>query len=260
MAFKGAIKRVFPERLKRTLLGALANWRRGELEWVLGPLQYNRDGLATRHSCDFMRDEAFMSAYARGKATGSWKADDIHYRAYVACWAASRGIQLEGDFVECGVNKGGSALTVIAYVGLERHPKTFYLLDTFCGLDEDHILEEEKQRGIHGGRYEECHEAVKLTFSEFKNVRIIKGTVPETLPEVKTKKVAYLHIDMNCAAPEIAAAEFFWDKLVPGAAMVIDDYGWTGHEVQKREFDRFAYRKGQPILALPTGQGLLIKL
>jgi hypothetical protein len=64
---------------------------------------------------------------------------------------------------------------------------------------------------------------------------------------------------MNCAAPEIAAAEYFWDKLVPGAVIVLDDYGWKIHYEQKEKFDRFAARKGVRVLALPTGQGLIFK-
>ena len=64
---------------------------------------------------------------------------------------------------------------------------------------------------------------------------------------------------MNIAYPEVAAIEFFWDKLVPGALVVLDDYGWTNNIEQKRAMDAFAAKKGVMILTMPTGQGLLIK-
>ena len=64
---------------------------------------------------------------------------------------------------------------------------------------------------------------------------------------------------MNAAGPEIAAANFFWDKLVPGAMVILDDYAYVGYEVQKRAFDQFSKEKNVPILSLPTGQGLFIK-
>ncbi len=83
--------------------------------------------------------------------------------------------------------------------------------------------------------------------------------IPDTLPQVKAEKVCYLLIDMNCAAPEIAAAEYFWDKLVSGAAIILDDYGWDGHIVQKQAMDEFARRKGVSVLQLPTAQGLILK-
>jgi len=43
------------------------------------------------------------------------------------------------------------------------------------------------------------------------------------------------------------------------AAVLLDDYGHSGHEEQKRAFDGFALSKDVKILTLPTGQGLIIK-
>ena len=155
-------------------------------------------------------------------------------------------------------------MAVMHYTNFKTLQKKFYLLDTFCGLSEKYISEEEKKLGI-GERYygkdyyQEGYDTVKETFKEFKNVEIIRGTVPDTLPLVKAEKVCYLSIDMNCAAPEIAAGEFFWDKLVTGAVIVLDDYGWNKHIVQKRAWDDFASRKGVQVLSLPTGQGLIFK-
>ena len=64
---------------------------------------------------------------------------------------------------------------------------------------------------------------------------------------------------MNSAAPEIAAATFFWDRLVPGAFVLLDDYAYRGFHSQKVAMDTFAAEKGVEICSLPTGQGLLIK-
>lgn len=226
---------------------------------LYGKATYNQDGLATAHNADFMREPRFASAYEAGKATGSWTFGDLHWRAYVVCWAAERGATLAGDFVECGVNRGGYALTVINYVNFENLPKKFYLLDTFEGLVERCISPEEKARGVRVGEYEPCYDAVVRTFSPYANVEIIKGAVPDTLPLVKTDQIAFLSIDMNIRDPEIAAAEYFWDTLVSGAVMVLDDYGWRKHLEQKLAFDEFARKRGAQVLALPTGQGLVFK-
>ena len=59
--------------------------------------------------------------------------------------------------------------------------------------------------------------------------------------------------------PEIAAAHFFWDKIVPGGVVILDDYGFKGHEEQKAAFNEFAKQKNVPILQLPTGQGIIFK-
>lgn len=226
---------------------------------LYGKVTYNEDGLATTHNADFLTDGRFAEAYAAGKSTGSWTFGDLHWRAYIVCWAAERGASLEGDFVECGVNRGGYSLSVIHYVGFEKLDKTFFLLDTYEGLVERLISPEEKARGVRTGEYEPCYEAVVKTFSPYENVKIVRGPVPDTLPEVTAEKIAFLSLDMNTRDPEIAAAECFWDRLVSGAAIVLDDYGWRKHYEQKRAFDAFAKERGVAVLALPTGQGLILK-
>lgn len=226
---------------------------------VAGPLRYNQDGLATTHNADFMHEACFSRAYGLGKALRPYESDPA-WRAYVCCWAASVTKRLNGDFVECGVNRGSFSRMVMEYIDFRSLIKNFWLMDTFSGLPEERISSEEKLCGIHQYKYAECYDEVVRTFSGFSNVRIIRGPIPETLEQVYAKSVCYLHIDMNCVLPEIAAAEFFWDKLVSGAVVVLDDYGWAKHINQKRAFDAFAKSKNVEILSLPTGQGLIVKL
>ncbi len=132
-------------------------------------------------------------------------------------------------------------------------------MDTYEGLSDAYLTAREREMGKTGGGYEPCYEQVKRTFATFDNVEIVKGTIPDILPQVAAEKVAYLSIDMNCVIPEIAAAEYFWDRLVPGAVMLLDDYGHKGHEEQKTAFDDFSKRHGVQVLTLPTGQGIVFK-
>lgn len=237
------------------------------LQLVQGPLTYNQDGLATRHNSDFMKDPLFIESYRRGQATckgsGSfYEESKIQWRIYILCWAATVVKHLEGDFVECGVNRGWFSRAVMHYIDFAHMKKTFYLLDTFSGFSDKYTTDEEKELGRVPGKeggYDECYESVKNTFKDFSNVRIVKGPIPDTLPAVNTEKVCYLSIDMNCVLPEIAAAEYFWPKLVKGGIIVLDDYGWKTHLKQKEAFDQFARQRGVEILSLPTGQGLILK-
>jgi hypothetical protein len=165
----------------------------------------------------------------------------------------------EGDFVECGVNRGGLSRAVIHYADFEKLNKRFWLLDTYEGLVDSLISQDERKQGIVSGGYEPCYEQVVETFSRFRGVEIVRGVVPDTLPLVSAAAICYLSIDMNNAAPEIAAAEHFWDRLVPGGIVILDDYGWRKQVNLKIAFDKFAESRGIKILSLPTGQGLLIK-
>lgn len=220
---------------------------------------YEEDELITAHNCDFMKDAHFMRCYNLAVDEGLAISTQIHWRAHVACWAAFRGAVLEGDFVECGVNKGFLSRIVMEYINFKVLPKTFYLMDTYEGLSEIYLTAGEREMGKTGGGYEPCYDQVKRTFNAFENVRIVKGVIPDALSQVTSGKVAYLSIDMNCVIPEIAAAEYFWDRLVPGAVMLLDDYGHKGHEEQKRAFDRFAKKRGVQVLSLPTGQGIVLR-
>jgi O-methyltransferase len=221
---------------------------------------YQTDGLFTIHNADFIDEPLFKESYKLGKATKSWGNNEIQWRAYVACWAAKQVKELPGDFVECGVNRGGLSRTIINYIDFKSLNKKFILMDTFNGLDDEFVSETEKNHGLNNESfgYSECYVDVKKTFEEF-NTDIIRGAIPATLEKAKTDNICFISIDMNCVAPEIAAAEYFWDKIVKGGIVLLDDYGWPNHIEQKHAFDDFAKKKGIQILSLPTGQGLIVK-
>jgi O-methyltransferase len=247
---KSLAKAILPTKFKASL----------SYLWKSREFRFYENGMATIHNSDFIAHPKFQRAYAAGVSTGSWGGVDVHWTAHVACWAAGLGMRLDGDFVECGVNRGGLARTVLEFVDLPSSGKKFYLLDTFEGLLQRYISSEEERNGITAGGYEPCYDEVVKTFSQFANcVVLVKGAIPNTLSQAAPEKVAYLSIDMNCVEPEIAAAEFYWPRMVNGSVMLLDDYGWARHAAQKRAFDRFAQQRGVTILSLPTGQGLIIK-
>lgn len=245
------------ERTVRTINRFSGNYLNRPL---YGRATYNEDGLASSHYSGFIDEPRFARAYAAGRATGSWPHGDLRWRAHVVCWAAARAVNIRGEFVECGVNRGGYALTAMTYIDFRTLDRRFYLLDTFEGLIAGQLTEEEKRAGLRGGGYTPCYDAVRKTFAPFGDrVRIVQGKVPDTLPRVDADEIAFLSIDMNATEPEIAAANHFWDRLTSGAAMILDDYGWRKHASQRVAFDEFARHRGVPLLALPTGQGLILK-
>lgn len=211
--------------------------------------------MMTCHRAGFMDDDRFRKAFAVARARDGC---DYAWRAHVACWAARHAAQLEGDFVECGVNRAHLSAAIIDYLDFARlATKTFYLFDTFQGLVDSQVAPED--RGAYRHVYEECYDEVRAFFSSVPNVRLVRGEVPHSLTTVAIDNVAYLSIDMNCAAPERAALDHFWPKVVRGGVVLLDDYAWLGYENQKKAHDEFARRAGVEILCLPTGQGLITK-
>jgi hypothetical protein len=230
---------------------------------VVPPVEYatyNQDGLLSIHNADFLRDARFEDAYRRG-ATAAGAEYPWHWRVHVGLWAADHAARLTGDFVECGVNRGFMSSAIMRYLEWNALGKRFILMDTFNGLDEAFISDEERSLGKTGAfyGYTECYELARANFAEFRNVEIIRGSIPLTLPCAETDAVCFLHLDMNCVIPEVAAIEYFWDRLVPGAVVLLDDYGARGYEPQKHGMDEFAAKRDVAVLSLPTCQGLILK-
>jgi O-methyltransferase len=231
-------------------------------EFGVPTVVYNSDSLIViDKNLPFNTDKKFINAYKI--ASSQDKIINISYRAYICCWAAQKAMKLEGDFVECGVNKGILSRTVIEYIDFYNiKDKKFYLFDTYEGLVDSqqlHDIEKLKYDSMWKHKYKDCFDEVKNYFKDFDNVELVKGIVPDSLSYVNIDKISYLSIDMNCAYPEIEAINFFWDKLVSGAVVILDDYGWISCEPQKIAFDKFAEEKNISILTLPTGQGMIIK-
>lgn len=226
----------------------------------LGPVRFIADSVATSNNCDFLEEPRFKRAYALAAATSPWVNFEMQWRTYVVCTLAEMVKRLPGDFVECGVNTGAYSRALIDYVDFQKTGKIFYLLDTYSGLVAEQISDSERQAGVgdYLKTYKDVYEEVVKTFSPF-NTKIIKGMVPDTLPQCTAEKICYLSIDMNVVEPEIAAANYFWDKLVSGGVMILDDYGFPAHIAQKKAFDNFALEKNVSILYIPTGQGIIFK-
>ena len=156
---------------------------------------------------------------------------------------------------------------IMNYLSWNSLDKKFYLLDTFQGLDVSQVSEAEKaagyldrnQNSLDRGDYVSGVDVVKKNFSEWKDAVVVQGSIPDSLSAVTSKQIAFIHMDLNCSPPEVAALEVLWDRLVPGAYIVHDDYAQVAHKISKDGMDKFAASKGLQFVSLPTGQGLLIK-
>lgn len=229
------------------------------------------DRLLTLDKAAAFRDEPRFAAAMRGVssdtgATQYASPDGISWRLNTLVWAARNALHLPGDFVECGVYKGDMSWVITEVVDLAAANRTFYLYDTFEGFSPKYSSENDFplapqffNHADRGYNVPELHRSVCARFSDKPYVKIIKGVVPDILLETSPDQIAFMHIDMNSAAPEIGALELLFDRVAPGGIVIFDDYGWLLHAKQKEAEDRFMAERGHKILELPTGQGLLIK-
>lgn len=189
----------------------------------------------------------------------------ISWRAHIAASLASHAKKLGTTFVECGVNVGllsGSICKLFEKTGVDRLEK-FYLFDTYEGIPTDQFDEKTEPLASYHNKHnytENIYDFVQKVFSPYPYVHVVQGRVPEILEKYKEiQDVSYLSLDMNIVIPEKAAMEFFWDRMVNGGVVLLDDYGFANHGPQQDYFDSFCRERNTVPVHFPTGQAMIIK-
>ena len=218
---------------------------------------YANDNLITfnRNLTFLNNDPKFLDAFTRHAQSTQEKS--LAWRLHTLCWAAKHCLKVPGDFVECGVYRGFSFSVLTDYLDFENVKKDLYLYDTYEGIPEAYNSENrsnavyQKDNDILGH--------VTRTFAKYKNVKIVKGIVPDSFEQTCPEKISFLHIDMNSSKSEIAALEKLFDRVSVGGIILFDDFGWLGYDKQTTAEIEFMAQRNHNLLELPTGQGLMIK-
>ena len=235
---------------------------------------YSEDGLATNHVVDFLQDKKFLTSYDNATKNNELgiHPGKIRFRAYIVNYFANYALKLarknkKSNFVELGTGKGVMAKVIISNTKLNKKKNiNFYLFDTYKGIPISKISTNEiknttfMNKNIFKGNY---YEFVKKKFKKNKNVKLIKGILPETIKknDYLLKNIVFLHIDLNNANSEIQSIRLLYDRLSYGAVVILDDYCYS--EVfrnLKNKWDKFIKTKNNSILSLPTGQGVFFKI
>lgn len=154
---------------------------------------------------------------------------------------------IPGDFVECGVWKGGSimaaALTLSALSCTDRY---LYLYDTFEGfvkptevdinLQGESASEKFERTRISDNSSDWCNvsldevkKAVYSTGYDTEKFRFVKGKIEDTIPGTVPERVALLRLDADWYESTHHELIHLFPKLSYGGVIIIDDYGhWQG--------------------------------
>lgn len=205
----------------------------------------------------FRQDQKFMSCFYDEAADDQEKS--LIWRLHTLAWAAKNALNVEGDFVECGVFKGFCSAVILKYLDFQAIPRQAYLYDTFEGLPAKTSTEEERLAWAYPENTDDIYSEVCAKFSKYKNVTIVRGIVPDSFAKAIPEKIAFLHIDMNSAQAEMLALESLFERVTPGGLIVFDDFGWTCNVNQMTAELAFMTERGHAVLELPTGQGVVIK-
>jgi O-methyltransferase len=228
---------------------------------------FQADGLAVAgKNLAFLDDPAFKSAWAFSHELNQegWqgKVPDIRWRAHVACWAAGHCLSIPGDFAEFGVHTGITSLTVCKLHDFGSIPKYYHLFDTFNGIPTKDAMSDAERKlvaDINAKLYFDCYAIAERNFSDFPNVRLIRGILPQSLEPRPFSKLAFVHIDLNNSVAELEVISAIWDDISFGGIILLDDYNFKGYEAQHDGWNAFCAARGHKVLSLPTGQGLIIR-
>jgi len=155
--------------------------------------------------------------------------------------------KLEGDFVECGVWKGGSSMMMaltLAKFGITD--RKIYLYDTFTGMSEpsefdskagESLLTKEKwvrsQNGNHNkwcfSPLDEVEANMQATGYPIEKIVFVKGKVEETIPGLMPEAIALLRLDTDWYESTNHELNHLFPLLKLNGVLIIDDYGtWAG--------------------------------
>ena len=157
--------------------------------------------------------------------------------------------RIEGDLVECGVFRGGSAM-MIAYSMMKfnlNENKNLWLYDTFDGMSDPseydiNILNQKAHEEMSKNKKKEntkdiwaysklehVKKNMEKTGLNKKNIIYVEGKVEETLNENIPEKISLLRLDTDFYESTKKELEILYPKIQSGGVIIIDDYGhWKG--------------------------------
>ena len=168
--------------------------------------------------------------------------------------------KLEGDFVECGVWRGGNILLYKLLNDFYKLNKNIFAYDTFEGMtapediDIDYhgrsaykqLLTNKKSENLVNIHCFATINSVKkniLKYSNLKNINFIAGPVEKTLLLEKNlpKKISVLRLDTDFYISTKIQLEILYPRLIHGGVLIIDDYGhWQG---SRKATDEYFFNK-----------------
>jgi O-methyltransferase len=155
---------------------------------------------------------------------------------------------IPGDFVECGVWKGGASM-LMAKTLLEMggNDRTIYMYDTYEGMTKptkedcsvvsgttpvEKIWKREQAEDHNNwcyGPIEGVKEVMASTGYPPNKLVFVKGPVEETIPNTMPKQIALLRLDTDWYNSTKHEMEHLFPLLAPGGILILDDYGyWAG--------------------------------
>ena len=188
------------------------------------------------------------------------RALSLVWRLHTICWAAHNCLNIPGDFVECGVERGVAASMLTRYLDFEHVDKTLYLYDSFAGIPQEYLQQNKDLHKINHKCWSApgLYELIQERFARYANIKVIQGELPSILQDVCPEKISFIHMDLTNYESEKDTLEFLINRLSNNAIVIFEGFGFEHYQIYKIAELPFIKQRDVKILELPTNQGLMI--
>ena len=162
---------------------------------------------------------------------------------------------MQGEFWECGVYRGGTAVMLAEM--LTRHEgqaSRLHLFDTFAGMPD---TDPDRDFHVRGEFADTSEAAVRGRVGDQRGVVFHPGLIPQTFEGLETRRVAFAHVDVDIYRSVVDCCEFLMPRMVPGGFVVFDDYGFPSCPGARQAVDEFFRDRPERPLVLSTGQAVV---
>ncbi len=201
----------------------------------------------------FLDDEAFIAYYRQFMDPDNWHSLD---RKYTLDQLLGLTEHMDADLAECGSYRGASAFLMCRSARASGRGRTVHLFDSFEGLSAP---DERDGSYWRAGALSMPEQALHDSLSQFDNYRAYRGWIPQRFGEVAALQFGFVHIDVDLYQPTLDSLEFFYPRAVPGAIILMDDYGFRSCPGARQAADEFFSSRPESIVKLPTGQAFVQK-
>jgi O-methyltransferase len=182
------------------------------------------------------------------------------YRLYELWQLAEQASKLDGDFLEVGVWRGGTAALMGARLAKFRPGATLHACDTFQGVPKASEKDTRYQGGEHAGTSAQMVQGL-MTRCGLKNISILEGMFPEdTASSISDRRFSLVHIDVDTYNSGRDITEWVWNRMVPGALIIHDDYGTLGCEGITRLVNEERNKPDRLVIHNLNGHAIIVKL
>lgn len=161
---------------------------------------------------------------------------------------------LEGEYWECGVFRGGSAALISDVLkGKAVHP-TFRLFDTFCGIPYKDDVDKHNV-----GEFDNTSVELASKMIGYDKAIFNKGVIPDSFAGLESTKIVFCHADLDMYRSIKTCCDFVWPRLVVGGAIVFDDYAVPSCLGARIATDEFFADKRALLVHGANGEAVAIK-